>query len=659
MDTNQPDSVRAESYSTYILSGLMFPYPDSANSASDELIAFGSENKLYKRQIDGYRCKGIIASIRGLKDLALANFDSCIAISERHNYFRGSVNNMTNKAIVYKTMGDYSNALNTLKQCLIEYEEMNDQLGLQAAHTNIGLVYSEQLDYPSALKHHEKALQICQESNGGIECATPLLNIGNLYGEMKEHSKALDYFFQSLNIYEKEGDLPKVALVNQNIGNLYFREAEYDKAIEFCEKSIQISEQIGNKDGKAKALSILGHSYHGMKDFTKAIEVFTASLQIFEQLNDPYNSSIVMAGLGAVYQDDGNYLKSLEFCKSGYDLAKSIGAKGMEKNTCECLYLAYKSLGDYRLSLKFKEEYQILKDSSKTTETAKKLQRMEFDKELLADSLRNEEERHVIALAHQEEVAEKDRTRNMLIGGGLLLLLLAGGLFSRNRYVNRSRRAIQVEKDRSEELLLNILPEEVAEELKEKGEAEAQLIDEVTVLFTDFKGFTAMSERLSPKELVNDLNLCFSEFDRITAKYGIEKIKTIGDAYMAAGGLPTPNTTHASDVIKAALEMRDFVEAGKAKKMEAGLPYFEIRIGVHTGPVVAGIVGVKKFQYDIWGDTVNTASRMESSGEVGKVNISEATFDLVKNISEFDFKSRGKVKAKGKGEMEMYFIENE
>ena len=155
---------------------------------------------------------------------------------------------------------------------------------------------------------------------------------------------------------------------------------------------------------------------------------------------------------------------------------------------------------------------------------------------------------------------------------------------------------------------------------------------------------------------MRDLNECFSAFDHITEKYGIEKIKTIGDAYMAAGGLPTPNTTHALDVVKAALEMRDFIAEGKARKVAAGMPYFEIRIGVHTGPVVAGIVGVKKFQYDIWGDTVNTASRMESSGEVGQVNISEATYALVKNESDLRFTPRGKVQAKGKGEMEMYFV---
>jgi class 3 adenylate cyclase len=210
------------------------------------------------------------------------------------------------------------------------------------------------------------------------------------------------------------------------------------------------------------------------------------------------------------------------------------------------------------------------------------------------------------------------------------------------------------ERRKSEKLLLNILPSEVAKELKEKGEAEARLIDEVTVLFTDFKGFTQLSERLSPKALVAEINECFSAFDLIMQKYGVEKIKNIGDSYMAAGGLPTPNKTHPEDVVKAALEIQQYMLNHKTRKEAAGELYFEIRIGIHTGPVVAGIVGLKKFQYDIWGDTVNTASRMESSGGPGKVNISEATFELVKG--KFNCEYRGEVNAKGKGMLKMYFV---
>lgn len=213
---------------------------------------------------------------------------------------------------------------------------------------------------------------------------------------------------------------------------------------------------------------------------------------------------------------------------------------------------------------------------------------------------------------------------------------------------------VVAQKERSDELLLNILPAEIAEELKSKGSADAKMIDLVTILFTDIKGFTAISENLSPQELVTELNHCFSAFDLIMQKNGIEKIKTIGDSYMAAGGLPTANKTHAKDVILATIEIQKFMFDYKLAKIAAGKPYFEIRIGIHTGSVVAGIVGLKKFAYDIWGDTVNTASRMESSGEIGKINISQSTYELVKD--DFHCESRGKISAKGKGEMEMYFV---
>jgi len=175
-------------------------------------------------------------------------------------------------------------------------------------------------------------------------------------------------------------------------------------------------------------------------------------------------------------------------------------------------------------------------------------------------------------------------------------------------------------------------------------------------MFADIKDFTRVSEKESAELLVAEIDYCFSGFDHIIYKYGIEKIKTVGDAYICAGGLPVLTYTHAEDTINAAMEIRDFMLARKTEKENKGENPFELRIGIHTGPVVAGIVGVKKFAYDIWGDTVNIAARMETSGEAGKVNISGRTYELVKDI--FNCSYRGKVQAKNKGEIDMYFVES-
>ncbi len=217
--------------------------------------------------------------------------------------------------------------------------------------------------------------------------------------------------------------------------------------------------------------------------------------------------------------------------------------------------------------------------------------------------------------------------------------------------VNERTLELKQEKEKSENILLNILPAEVADEIKQKGSADAKQYDNVTVLFTDFVNFTKAAEALSPKELVNELHTCFKAFDEIIDKYGIEKIKTIGDAYLAVCGLPLAKGEHAVATVKAAIEIRDFM---KTHVQEAMGKSFSIRIGIHSGSVVAGIVGVKKYAYDIWGDTVNTAARMEQSGESGKINISGATYELVKNTFECEY--RGKVKAKNKGEIDMYFV---
>ncbi len=208
-----------------------------------------------------------------------------------------------------------------------------------------------------------------------------------------------------------------------------------------------------------------------------------------------------------------------------------------------------------------------------------------------------------------------------------------------------------------EGLLLNILPAEVAKELQVNGHATPRNYESVSVMFTDFKGFTSIAEKMSPQELVEELNTCFITFDNIIGKYNLEKIKTIGDSYMCAGGIPTPDKDHVINMIKASLEIKDYINQNNIKRGHAGLDPWYLRIGIHVGPLVAGVVGKKKYAYDIWGGTVNIASRMESNGEPGKVNISSATYDLIKD--KYDCIYRGKISAKNIGEIDMYFVEGE
>jgi class 3 adenylate cyclase len=208
---------------------------------------------------------------------------------------------------------------------------------------------------------------------------------------------------------------------------------------------------------------------------------------------------------------------------------------------------------------------------------------------------------------------------------------------------------LQNEKQKTENLLLNILPHEVAEELKENGSSEAKYYDEVTVLFTDFVNFTQSSEKMGAEKMLVELNECFTAFDMIMEKHGLEKIKTIGDAYLAVCGLPIKNESHAYQTVLVALDIIDFIEERKKTHPEA----LDIRVGINSGSLIAGIVGVKKFAYDIWGDTVNTAARMEQNSEKGKINISETTYQLVKDKVHCEY--RGKIHTKGKGDMDMYF----
>ncbi|MCD6013817.1 MAG: hypothetical protein K0Q79_3679 [Flavipsychrobacter sp.] len=595
---------------------------------------------------------------------ALNCFEKALKLHEEIKNKKGMASETMNIGGLYKNQGDFPNALVYNLRALNIYEEIADRKGIAAACRNIGVVYRMQSNYPKALEYFLKALKISEDANDKKDIANALTNIGNLYFFQNELSRALDHYFKALKIGEETGNKNIISSVTGNIGNIYQLQNDYPKAMEYYQKALKVNEEIGNKDLMASVTGNIGSLYTKQGNYATALEYFQKALKLYEETNELHGVATHLCNVGEVYNAmmmDTTLVniykltaerkimlkKAIEYLQKSLKVCKQTGDLDIMQTCYENLAKAYKIIGDHRSALECAENYHAIKDSVFSTENDKKIieQQMQHDYE----------KKEAIAKAEQDKknIMQKN-IRNSTIAAMAGMFIFSVVVFRQRNRVKKEKEKVEKEKARSEELLLNILPAEVAEELKSNGSTEAKMIEDVTVLFTDFKGFTQLAEKLSPKELVAEINTCFSAFDHIMQKHGVEKIKTIGDAYMAAGGLPTPNKTHANDVVKAALEIQTFMHHHKEEREAAGKLFFEIRIGVHTGPVVAGIVGIKKFAYDIWGDTVNTASRMESSGGVSRVNISETTYELVKE--KFTCEYRGEVEAKGKGMMKMYYV---
>jgi adenylate cyclase len=532
---------------------------------------------------------------------------------------------------------------------------LNKQMA--SALNDQGLAFMGMGNHSLALDHYKKSLSIRTAIDDKNGISGSLNNIGLIYHELGEYERALHFYHRSMTMFEEIGSQQGMTNSQNNIGLIHHAIGDLPKALSHHGRSLKIAEDIHDLRGVSYALNNIGDVYSAQGKYDEALDHYMRSWVLKQNLLDKAGMAHTAIALGELEYNRKDHRRSLEWCTTGLDLAKQLMAIGLQRDACNCLFNAYKALGRGNKALEYLEKVGELDKQLNKEETAKKLQQMEFQQVMLQDSIVKAEESRLMQEIHQEEVRKTARTRNMFAIGGIFFILLAGGFYSRARYMRRSKAVLQVEKDRSENLLLNILPAEIAEELKQKGRCEARDFDTVSILFTDFKGFTEHSATMSAAALVNEINHCFEAFDGIMAKYGIEKIKTIGDAYMAAGGLPVPSEDSVKNTVLAALEMQRFIRERKAQKDALGEPAFEMRVGIHTGPVVAGIVGVKKFQYDIWGDTVNTASRMESSGVVGQVNISESTYSLLKDDPQFQFTPRGKVEAKGKGELEMFLVQ--
>jgi class 3 adenylate cyclase/Tfp pilus assembly protein PilF len=536
-----------------------------------------------------------------------------------------------------------------------EKNSKEEVLLLQAKNLrNIGVVHDARSNYPEALKNYFNALRIYDGIKNAKGMAKVYGSIGISYTDTRDFNLALANFQKSIAINDSLGNPNDNRSNFINLGNLFYAFDKVDQALLYYKRAAAINEALG--DGRSMSI-VLGNmatifSERGQLD--SALEYHRMASSFGAKLGNVRVEALHLTNIGKIYLKKGQTDIAEKHFRESLSLATKIGAVDLIRDVHLELSSLLDKKGNYKEALAHLRDYNRYRDSIASDESRKELmrQQLQYDYEKREVIIKaQQEKREAIA---REELKRKNQQRNAFIGGFVLMLGLAGISYRSYRIKKRDNSIITKEKARSESLLLNILPRDVADELKAYGKAEARLIDNVTVLFTDFKGFTKLSEQLSPTALVSEINECFSEFDAIIQKHGIEKIKTIGDAYMAAGGVPAPNQTHAMDVVMAALEIQQYMKLYQESKLAAGSLFFELRIGIHTGPVVAGIVGVNKFQYDIWGDTVNIASRMESSGEAGRINISQTTRNLIH--TKIDCEYRGEIDAKGKGKMGMYFV---
>ncbi|MEO8146140.1 MAG: adenylate/guanylate cyclase domain-containing protein, partial [Bacteroidia bacterium] len=537
------------------------------------------------------------------------------------------------------------------------YKKLKNKFKVAACLNDLGKSYDVFGNKEKALQYFLESMKESEQLNTGEgkeACMVNYMDIAKVYDEMSDGEKAVEFYKKAFALKHEIDNNPKekAEVVDDeeewtvleggmfvNIGRCYMNQNKNDSALFYFEKAEKIFKESGNEIAQLMALTMETVIYENKNEFDKALKNYRQILEFTKRDNSLGSPAGILSHIGNIYNKQEKYDEAIKTFNEALSIGKKQKLSDEIQTAYDGLATSYKKKNDYKMAFLFGDTLLTIKDSMARQENQKNIAGMKVKFET------SEKEKQIKILEQENKLkdltaAGEKLTRRFFIGGIFLLICLSGLLYNRYRLKNNANIIITKEKQRSDDLLLNILPSEVAEELKSTGAAKAKAFTMVTVMFTDFKDFTTVSEKVSAELLVAEIHHCFSAFDNIIQKYKIEKIKTIGDAYLCASGLPLSNHTHAEDMLNAAFEIRNFMLGRKKEKEAKGEIPFELRIGINTGSVVAGIVGIKKYAYDIWGDTVNLAARMEQNSDAGKINISGSTYELVK--TKFKCEHRGK-----------------
>jgi adenylate cyclase len=569
------------------------------------------------------------------------------------HYGKGQALAFKNLGMVYYMKGMYAETLDYWNQSLQIFETLNDDIGISNMLNNIGAIYLNQGADTKALEYMLRSLQLAEKTGDTLRMFSALSNIGGIYYNKKD-PVALTYLLKAIPLVESNGDPESFVVITGNIGEIYSDRNEHEKAMEYFQKSINAA---GDKISASFSVNGIGKLFYKEGKLQEALEFHNRALGIARKFDDKLQVVRSMRAIADVYVKLNNISLAIDYYNKARVTAESIDDLKIElKDLYKDMAFAYSKKKDYSNAFAYQSLYSDIKDTLYNIESKKKLNQLQFDFELSKKEVELSRKQVEINLKESRIKTEKQARIGVTIGL-VLLLIIAFIIYRNSLQKSRINKILDKQKDQIEHLLLNILPREVAYELQTSGASKPRQFEEVSILFTDFKGFTSIADKLSPAELVEDLNECFVAFDRIIESFNLEKIKTIGDSYMCAGNIPSPDPEHPYKIVKAAMEILAFMEQHNRGRAERGLEPWEVRIGIHIGPVVAGVVGNKKYAYDIWGGAVNIASRMESNGTPGRVNISAHLYEIIKD--RFDCTYRGKIYAKNVGDLDMYYVESE
>lgn len=584
-------------------------------------------------------------------DTAIIYAEQAKILAEKIDYQKGLGYALKNIGLAYYVKSDFVEVLNYWQQSLDKFKSIDDKQGISNLNSNIGAVHFNYGDDPKALEYYLESLQAAEQLGDKLRIATACTNIGAVYiNKPSTIDKAEEYYLRAFPISEELGDLPTIGTVAVNLGELYHNKKDYGRALVYYKKALEALEKSGGNS--SYVLSFIGQLYGEQALFDKAIQYHNDAISSAKEKDSGFEMTQALNKLAKTYKLKEDQSAAIKTFLESEKYAKEIGSNGELKIAYQGLAEGYSKLNAFKKAYKYQKLFNEIQDTIYLQESDQRMANLEFQydlekKEVEIELLKKDNE------INEAAIESAHIFRNFLFAVAGLLLIIIAGIYYQYRFAKRSNKIISKERNRAENILLNILPSETAEELKEKGFVEAKRFQLATVLFTDFTEFTRFAESNSPEVLVKNIDFYFTKFDEIISRYNLEKIKTIGDSYMCVGGLPNPNNTNPKDAIRAAFEIVNFVESVKEKQPDNVMP-FNIRIGINSGPVVAGVVGTKKFQYDVWGTTVNIAARMEASSTIGKINISQNTYQLVND--EFDCEFRGEIEAKNGEKLKMYFV---